>query len=105
MNIKGFEWDKGNIEKNWIRHEVTDQECEEVFFEFGLLVYYDKAHSAKENRYYALGSTLAGRRLFVAYTLLLGVQMLGIQPTQFSSAEPHRRCQTFLLPVITLQPQ
>lgn len=69
MDVKGFDWNKGNTEKNWKRHKVTDKECEEVFFDFRLLVYYDKVHSATENRYYALGSTLAGRKLFIVYTL------------------------------------
>ena len=27
-----FEWDDGNSEKNWIRHRVSRQECEQVFF-------------------------------------------------------------------------
>ncbi len=69
MDVKGFDWDEGNTGKNWKRHKVTDQECEEVFFDPRLLVYYDKAHSAKEARYYALGNTFAKRRLFIVYTL------------------------------------
>lgn len=69
MDVKGFDWDKGNQGKNWGRHKVTDQECEEVFFDSQSLVYYDKAHSVKEKRYYALGSTFAGRKLFIVYTL------------------------------------
>lgn len=69
MDIKEFEWDKGNTGKNWIRHKVTNQECEEIFFDCQLLVCYDKSHSVEEDRYYALGSTLSGRRLFVVYTL------------------------------------
>ncbi len=44
-------------------------ECEELFFDPRLLVYYDKGHSRKENRYYALGNTFAERKLFVVYTL------------------------------------
>ena len=29
---EGFDWDEGNIGKNWEKHRVTDWECEEVFF-------------------------------------------------------------------------
>jgi len=29
---KEFIWDKGNKDKNWIKHKVTNEECEEVFF-------------------------------------------------------------------------
>lgn len=69
MDVKGFDWNKGNTGKNWRRHSVTDRECEEVFFDPRLLLYYDKAHSRKEDRYYALGSTFAERSLFIVYTL------------------------------------
>jgi len=26
-----FEWDRGNRTKNWIRHGIKTEECEEVF--------------------------------------------------------------------------
>ena len=69
MDVKQFDWDKGNRGKNWRTHRITDRECEELFFDPRLLVYYDKGHSRKENRYYALGNTFAERKLFVVYTL------------------------------------
>ena len=28
----GFDWDEGNLLKNWEKHGVTAAECEEVFF-------------------------------------------------------------------------
>ena len=65
----GFEWDEGNREKNWIRHRVSVAECEQVFFSVPLLVSPDERHSGKEPRYYVLGQTNAGRRLFVAVTI------------------------------------
>lgn len=63
-----FEWDEGNSEKNWINHRVTRLECEQVFFNRPLLVAEDEKHSQGEPRYYALGRTDAGRRLFVVFT-------------------------------------
>src|SRR5439155_13089518 len=27
----GFDWDAGNVEKNWVKHSVRYTECEEVF--------------------------------------------------------------------------
>ena len=65
----GFEWDEGNREKNWIRHRVSVAECEQVFFNVPLLVSPDERHSGEEPRYYALGQTNAGRRLFVVVTI------------------------------------
>lgn len=37
-NCEGFEWDEGNSKKNWIRHQVTRNECEQVFFNKSLIV-------------------------------------------------------------------
>jgi len=28
----GFQWDQGNIDKNLIKHDVENWECEQVFF-------------------------------------------------------------------------
>lgn len=67
--ITGFDWDEGNLSKNWEKHGVSPFECEEVFFNEPLVVKQDEAHSKKEARYYALGSTNAGRLLFVVFTL------------------------------------
>lgn len=65
----GFEWDEGNADKNLEKHDVTDGECEEAFFNSPLLVAEDLAHSGDEPRGFALGSTNAGRLLFVAFTV------------------------------------
>jgi uncharacterized DUF497 family protein len=65
----GFEWDEANAHKNWERHRVTPEEAEDVFFNEPLVVRGDTRHSKQEKRYYALGRTGAGRRLFVAFTI------------------------------------
>lgn len=67
--IEGFEWDKGNITKNWERHKIAPLECEEVFFNWPLLVKEDIKHSEAENRYYVLGKTNTERLLFVVFTI------------------------------------
>jgi uncharacterized DUF497 family protein len=67
--ISEFERDDGNRDKNWIRHQVSARECEEVFFNQPLLVLPDVRHSQTETRYYALGRTNADRRLFVVFTI------------------------------------
>ena len=66
---EGFEWDWHNAEKNWRRHLVSPAESEEVFFNRPLVAVEDVKHSERENRFYALGQTDAGRRLFVAFTI------------------------------------
>ena len=69
----GFQWDAGNAEKNWERHGVSRTECEAVFFSQPLLVAADEQHSESEPRYFALGQTGSGRRLFVVFTIREGV--------------------------------
>jgi uncharacterized DUF497 family protein len=68
-SVEAFDWDKGNIKKNWERHRVSYIECEEVFFNTPLIVKEDKPHSAIEDRYYVLGKTDNERLLFVVFTL------------------------------------
>lgn len=65
----GFQWDEGNAEKNWSGHRVSRSECEEVFFAEPLIAALDFAHSGDEPRYYVLGQTAQGRRLFIACTI------------------------------------
>jgi len=65
----GFEWDAGNRDKNWGEHKVSDSECEEVFFNSPVMVRADASHSREERRWFALGRTDAGRKLFVAFTM------------------------------------
>lgn len=65
----GFQWDTGNTDKNWLSHQVQWSECEEIFFNEPLVVALDTAHSLVETRFYALGATDNGRRLFVVFTI------------------------------------
>ena len=65
----GFEWDHGNITKNWDKHDVSVLECEQIFFNKPLIVQRDSKHSKIENRYYALGRTNLNRLLFAVFTV------------------------------------
>jgi uncharacterized DUF497 family protein len=65
----GFQWDEGNLVKNWVRHRVSASECEQVFFNTPLVTAADEKHSGSEARYFALGATDEGRLLFVVFTI------------------------------------
>jgi uncharacterized DUF497 family protein len=69
LECTGFDWDEGNSVKNWIKHQVSRAECEEIFFNDPLIAAPDKRHSGAEARYYVLGQTDEGRRLFVVVTI------------------------------------
>jgi len=67
---RGFQWDEGNSEKNWLKHKVSKADCEQVFFNHPLVVRHDSGHSAEgEIRFYVLGHTDRARRLFIVFTV------------------------------------
>jgi uncharacterized DUF497 family protein len=69
MNLQfyGFVWDDGNRAKCQ-KHGVSIAEIEALFMQ-GPLVAPDPKHSPDEDRLIAVGKTIAGRPLFVAFTL------------------------------------
>lgn len=64
-----FEWDKGNTDKNSVKHKVTNQETEEIFNNKPFIVSKDVKHSQVEERFQALGITNKQRKLFVSFVV------------------------------------
>jgi len=88
----GFDWDDGNIQKNWERHQVTPEEAEDVFLGEPLAVSSDVGHSQREKRYYALGQTSRGRRLFVASTVRRKlVRVISVRDMNHREQEVYRK--------------
>jgi uncharacterized DUF497 family protein len=69
LNCTGFQWDDGNSEKNWISHQVTKSECEQIFFNQPLVIGNDEKHSKVEKRHYVLGQTDSDRLLYIVCTV------------------------------------
>lgn len=67
--VTGFDWDEGNLLKNWEKHGVTYLEAEQVFFNEPLILEDDVRHSQDEPRWYGLGSTDTKRLLMVVFTI------------------------------------
>lgn len=67
-SFSGFEWDRGNIDKNLMKHNVESWECEQIFFNKPLVVLGDPKHSLTEKRLAAFGKTDSGRPLVVVFT-------------------------------------
>lgn len=68
-NPTDFLWDKGNKDKNLLKHQVSNEECEEVFFDQHKKIIKDVIHSNKEKRYILLGNTKKARLLFIVFTI------------------------------------
>lgn len=64
-----FEWDRGNKDKNWLKHKVGFREVEEAFFNRPLKILFDTKHSQKESRFVAFGVSSKGRRLVLVFTV------------------------------------
>jgi len=64
-----FDWDSGNSSKNLIKHQVTNQEAEEVFINEHLIIIEDISHSKNEKRYNGFGKTKQSRLLFLTFTI------------------------------------
>ncbi|MCX5855600.1 MAG: BrnT family toxin [Deltaproteobacteria bacterium] len=65
----GFDWDDGNLLKNWEKHGVSASECEQVFFNHPFIASPDVAHSSDEARFYTLGKSDSGKHLFIVFTV------------------------------------
>ncbi|HRN70130.1 MAG TPA: BrnT family toxin [Candidatus Woesebacteria bacterium] len=63
-----FLWDKGNRNKNK-KHNVTDEEAEEIFYNELTFVIPDEKHSEIEQRHSVKGTTQKGIKLTVIITI------------------------------------
>lgn len=64
-----FEWDKGNIDKSFKKHGITNEEAEEVFVCSLTVLLEDEKHSGIEKRYLLLGKSEEGKLLSVIFTI------------------------------------
>ena len=85
--ITGFDWDDGNARKSADKHDVSQFEAEQLFFNAPLLLSPDAKHSQNETRIHALGKTDAGRRLHVTFTLRGGGTLIRV----ISARDMHRK--------------
>ena len=85
--IEGFQWDEGNDRKSIDKHDVSQGEAEQVFFNEPLLIVQDVSHSVEELRLHALGSTYAGRLLHITFTLRDGGRLIRV----ISARAMHRK--------------
>lgn len=63
-----FEWDKGNFDKSLKKHNVSDREAEEAFFDHKKVQHSDPIHSQSEQRFILIGKSKSKKLLFISYT-------------------------------------
>ena len=92
MRITGFDWDEGNPSKSIEKHEVSQAEAEQTFFNQPLLVLSDSKHSLDESRFHALGITDDKRQLHITFTLRVHPEDILIRV--ISARDMHRKERT-----------
>lgn len=90
-HIEGFEWDAGNDRKSLEKHDVLQNEAEQVFVNRPLLLLDDVEHSRIEVRYHAYGKTHDGRLLQVSFTLRQGGVIIRVISARPMSARERAR--------------
>ncbi len=87
--VVGFNWDEGNARKSTEKHEVSQAEAEQIFFNQPLLLLHDFKHSQSEERFHALGKTDDWRLLHITFTLRAGAK--GMLIRVISARDMHRK--------------
>ena len=64
-----FDWDKGNIDKSYLKHGVTLNQAEEAFLDEAAVILRDFKHSQTEPRYLLIGQTANNKILFIVFTI------------------------------------
>jgi hypothetical protein len=64
----GFDWDQGNLDKNWFKHQISLKESEEAFLDLQGLVSADPVHSHTELRWFLLAKTKSNKLLSIFFT-------------------------------------
>jgi hypothetical protein len=85
--IEGFDWDAGNDRKSEDKHQVSQAEVEQIFFNVPFVLAPDVKHSQTEPRFHALGKTMAGRLLHITFTL----RFAGRKIRPISARDIHRK--------------
>ncbi len=67
--IEGFDWDRGNIDKNLLKHGINCREAEEIFLDINGIHLEDNKHSLKEQRLAIIGKTFSNKILIAIFTV------------------------------------
>ena len=65
--VRAFDWDSGNLDKSFEKHDISSSQSEEVFLDKNLLQIDDIKHSEKEKRNIVIGKTFMEEFLFVVF--------------------------------------
>ena len=64
-----FEWDEKKNKSNILKHGISFEEAETVFYDENALLEYDELHSDREDRFRILGLSIRGNILLVVHCI------------------------------------
>ena len=67
METLQFEWDENKNEKNKVKHKISFEEAETVFYDEDAVIITDPEHSQDEERFIILGFSSRVRLLMVCH--------------------------------------
>src|SRR3989344_4028163 len=90
--ITGFDWDKGNKDKSYTKHDITPKEAEEIFLDDNVLLIEDIKHSQKEERFIAIGKNTQNTILFAAFTLRdRTIRIISVRPANIKERRHYEK--------------
>ncbi|HCN36480.1 MAG TPA: hypothetical protein DIS94_02040 [Bacteroidetes bacterium] len=76
--VDGFDWDEGNINKNLLKHNVTNAEAEEIFKNYPIIV---PSYYTEENRFLAIGVSFNSKILTAVFTIRKNkIRIISVRP-------------------------
>ena len=90
MHIDDFIWLPDFVEKIFVKHHVTQEEAEEIFFNGPNFRFVESGYRRGEDVYSASGQTDAGRYLIVFFILKAGKAALIVSARDMDKKERRR---------------
>ena len=64
-----FDWDAGNIEKSWLKHQVSQKDSESTFKDPASVLALDPSHSQSDKRFQLIGNSESNKLLNIIFTI------------------------------------
>ena len=86
-----FEWDENKNAINKVKHRVSFEEAETVFYDENALLIADPEHSQDEERFILLGFSVAARMLIMCHCYRGGDNVIRIISARKATAQEARQ--------------
>jgi len=78
MDNLNFEWDQKKSTSNLLKHEISFEEAQTVFYDENAILFYDPDHSEDEDRFILLGISRSLNLLVVCHCHVIDKNLIRI---------------------------